>query len=441
MSPDAALKSPEAALARTTSLINEEYFGGSADPGAITSGLLATTVCLFADEKNASSRAGQAALVTAFQLIARMGIGIELNVPDVPLKLSLPPLNAPTLNAALVDLGADLIPGVEVRQAATSAGTAFAFGDSASSDHQGGRVISVEASDFGCRVLPAGGSARRIESDAALGGLAAGAAVAALALDRALENIEAAAGTARTSQPRPSPGPPVDIDLRKIFPKLGRMRRSLPRLDVISGGAVTNCFLYVMLWLRVQCEQVEICDDDDVDWHNLNRCTQFRASDVASPKAFALERCATDSLRIWGRRERFEKPAAGNQPTLADDVVVGVDRIEARWWVQQAWPRNLYVAATSNREAVVTTHHRSGACAGCAHPEAAPPRDEIPTISFVSFWAGLIQACALLTEEASSSPRRLTVFPFALGESAWSSAADLRPTARCAIGCAASGQV
>jgi hypothetical protein len=120
---------------------------------------------------------------------------------------------------------------------------------------------------------------------------------------------------------------------------------------------------------------------------------------------------------------------------LADDVVVGVDHIEARWWVQEAWPRNLYVAATSNHEAVVTTHHANGACAGCAHPQAAAAPDEIPTISFVSFWAGLLQACALIDKNTCSTSRRLTVFPFALGEPSWASTAELRPIAGCPIQC------
>lgn len=427
---------PQAALARTTSLINEEYFGGAADPDAIAAGLLRTTVRLVADESNAASLAGQAALVTAFQLIARMGIGVELLIPEVQLVLAVPPLSQAMLRAALVDLGADLIPGLRIRETAVDAEITFVFGDSAATETNGGPTLAVDASDFGCRIQAAPGS--RIDSDVAYGGLAAGAAVAALALDHALPNIEAATEQVRTSQPRPSPGPPVDIDLEMIFPTLSRVPRSLSNLDVISGGAVTNGFVYALLWLQVRCERLEIADDDDVDWHNLNRCTQFRASHVTATKVAALEQSTTEWLRIFGRQERFRRPEAGRAPRLADDVVVGVDRIEARWWVQEARPRNLYVAATSNREAVVTTHHANGACAGCAHPHAAPPPEEIPTISFVSFWAGFLQACALLTEDARSAPRRLTVFPFALGERHWASTTQLKPIAGCAIRCAAS---
>ena len=425
---------PQTALARTTRLLNEQYFGGNADPDAIAAGLLRTTIRLIADEKNASTVAGQAALVTAFQLTTRMGISVELIVPELQLVRVVPPLRAPTLRAALLDLGADVVPGLTIRQTRLDAEMTFVFGDSTDDESTGEPMLVIDVSDFGCRIGLADEPGSRVESDIAYGGLAAGAAIAALALDRALPNIEAATECSRTSQPRPSPGPPVNIDLRAIFPNLSPAPRSISSLDVISAGAVTNGFIYTLLWLPVRCARLEIADDDDVDWHNLNRCTQFRASDVTSPKVAAIERSRTNSLRIAGRRERFHRLKPGQRSTLADDVVVGVDRIEARWWVQEAWPKNLYVAATSNHEAVVTVHHANGACAGCAHPRAAPPPDEIPTISFVSFWAGLLQACALL-ENTRSTSRRLTVFPFALGEPSWASTATLQPIAECAIQC------
>ena len=66
-------------------------------------------------------------------------------------------------------------------------------------------------------------------------------------------------------------------------------------------------------------------------------------------------------------------------------------------------PEHLYVAATSLYEATVTTHHPDEPCAGCAHPDAGPPPEAIPTISFVRFWAGLLQACALLGSEQKHS--------------------------------------
>jgi hypothetical protein len=87
-------------------------------------------------------------------------------------------------------------------------------------------------------------------------------------------------------------------------------------------------------------------------------------------------------------------------------VIVGVDSIPARWHIQEAQPQNLYVGSTNNHEAVLTTHHPSQPCAGCAHPDDENPNDQefVPTISFVSFWTGLLQSCALLAEPRSDTP-------------------------------------
>jgi hypothetical protein len=103
------------ALARTTLLLNEEWFSGEANEAAIADALLACTVRFVADDPSLSSRAGQTALVTAFMLTARLGIGIELQVPNTPLLDPVAPLREPRLVEALVDLGSDLIPGALVR--------------------------------------------------------------------------------------------------------------------------------------------------------------------------------------------------------------------------------------------------------------------------------------------------------------------------------------
>jgi hypothetical protein len=422
---------PEVVLTRSARLINEQYFAGEADEDAIVAGLMATTVRLVADEQNMSSIGGQAALVTTFQLIARLGLGVELIVPDVELVTEVPPLRRPTLRAALLELGEDLLPQQTVRAFELSEDVTFVFGDS---EYETG--LRVQVMDLGCRIVKAGSASSRVESGCPLGGLAAGTAAAAIALDAALPRIEEATRMRRTTRPRPSVGPPVDIDLGLIFPSLEEGLLGCPRFDVVSGGAVTNALVNVFHWLAPLVPDMFVLDDDDVDWHNLNRCVQFRASDVMTAKTDALQKTSTGLLTIKGTRGRF---AATGEQLMADHVAVGVDDIRARWWVQESWPSHLYVAATSNYEAVVTTHHPGQACAGCAHPEAAAPRSEIPTISFVSYWAGLIQACALLADlSGESDARRITVYLFALGERTWWTASRLTPVRGCAIACPAS---
>jgi ThiF family len=428
----------EQALSRTTRLINQAFFDACADESAITTGLLATTARLVADEANMSSRSGQAALVSAFQLIARMGIGIELIAPDIPLVAEIPPLTQPTLRAALLDLGQDLIPGATLRENAEHADVTFVFGDSPCKDLD---TIHVTATDFRCLLTRERGTAR-LTQDSPIGALAAGAAAAAIALDTALTHIERATGTPRSTRPRPSPGPPVDIDLRELFPSLSvGGRPHLGEIDAISAGAITNALVSTLLWLPDTTADLRVLDDDSGELSNMNRNMQQRASDNGKPKTEILTRSSTSRLRITGVNARFPETNREGILPLAERVAVGVDHIPARWWIQEEWPANLYIGATTNHEAIVTTHHPGEPCAGCAHPHPLPLAEGqfVPTISLVSFWAGLLQTCALIEEITQRRPaRRITVYPHGLGERHWCRVVDLPTGAQCAIGCPAS---
>jgi hypothetical protein len=198
------VKTHKDALERTTLLLNRELFGGRADEQAIADALLRTTVRLAADRESLASRAGQSALVTAFLLVARLGIGIELVAPNVRLLDPVAPLRLPHLVDALCDLGADF------------------------------RVD-----------LERGADAARV-GELPFGGFAGGAAIAAIALEPLVSRIESATGlTARS--PRPSPGPPMRIYLEDLFPRLAAaVSTDLGEVDAISGGAITHALLFCM---------------------------------------------------------------------------------------------------------------------------------------------------------------------------------------------------
>lgn len=427
------------ALSRTTRLINQEYFDGEADEEAITKGLLATTVRLVGDEANLTNRGGQAAFVTAFQLIARMGIGIELTVPEVELVAGIAPLRGGGLRAALLELGADLIPGAVVREGRGSVDLTFVFGDARCSEDE---AVYINVGNLECRLTKEKGERERLRADYPLGGLAAGAAAAAIALDAGLPRIAQAAGRDLSSRRRPSTGPPVEVDLGLLFPTVRPGVVELGRIDAISGGAVTNALVAVLEWLPGLVADMRILDDDVVDLSNLNRCPQFRRSDVGDAKTAVLSKAGGGLFAVTGVEARLSEESRSEILPLAGRVAVGVDNSSSRWFVQQQWPDHLYVGATNNREAVLTTHHPGEPCAGCAHPDPVEPGEMVPTISFVSFWAGLLQACALLAEaDTAQAARRVVVYPFGLGEKLWSMASALPRGARCAIGCPASGTI
>ena len=90
-------EAPARALARTVQLVADDVFGRrlGEDPeleGAVLEGLRATTVRLVADRANLESYAGQTALVSLFGLLAMMGLGIDLDIPEIKLLPPQPPL-------------------------------------------------------------------------------------------------------------------------------------------------------------------------------------------------------------------------------------------------------------------------------------------------------------------------------------------------------------
>jgi hypothetical protein len=354
----------------------------------------------------------------------------------MPLIEIVQPLRAPTLATALLELGSDLIPGTTVTTDAKHAHVTFVFGDTLS--HAG--EIIVEADDLSCRLTSSGGrEPTRISADCPLGAMAAATAAAAIALQHALPQLEVATGCAMSARPRPPAGPPVHIDLRELAPGLRPGARRLGRVDAISGGAITNSLLYTLLWLPEVTADVRVIEGKRADPPDLNRYTQLRASDNNRLKVDVLADGASNDISIVGVEALFEGATRERLVPLAEKVTVGVDDIEARWSVQREWPAHLYIGATDNTSAVLTTHRPGQPCSGCAHPDPLPPMrpgEFVPTISFISFWAGFLQALSLLSPPASA--RRITVYPFALGGGSWLHLSELPEGARCSIDCDAS---
>jgi molybdopterin/thiamine biosynthesis adenylyltransferase len=345
----------------------------------------------------------------------------------------------------LLELGEHLIPETTLRTERGTVAVTFVYGTTPCAE-QG--AIHVYAGEFQCHLswdrpdtFPSATSP--------LGGLAAAGATAAIALEHAVPEIERTTGIARSRRPRPSPGPPVHIDLRELFPALersavakGQARAAIGAFDAVSGGAIANALVATLLQLPNIGGDMRVIESEPADLSNVNRYLQLRGDEDERAKIDVLRDSSTPSLRITGVPQRFTEETREQLRPLRELVFVGVDDIPSRWRVQEEWPESLIVGATNDREAVATSHHPGDPCVGCAHPDPLPPSGEfIPTISFVSFWAGLLQVCTLLTELAEGpTARRYTVFPFALGGSHWYDVAKLVTNKRCPVGCARSFQ-
>ncbi len=419
------------ALQRTTLLLNQEWFAGEADERAIADALLASTVRFNADEESLCCRAGQSAIVTAFMLTARLGIGIELRCLNVPVIDLAAPLRLPRLVDSLVELGSDLIPGARVRGSAGAVQETFLFGSGTVELHA---AVRVTASDFGAH-LERGTAGAPCTGKLPFGGFAAGAAVAAIALQAALPGIERATGL-RARTPRPSAGPPVLISLGELFPKLvAGLTLELGDIDTISGGAIIHALLFCLLRIPGLHIRMRVIEPQRADLSNVNRYALLRACDEGRLKIEQLTSVATGDVEIEGVPALFTNETREVILPFAERVVVGVDDVQARWRVAEENPHWLAVGATGNHLAQLTTHVPGSPCAACAHPVPLPAQT-IPTISFVSFWAGLLQACALVS--GSSAPRNVSIYPFALGGLAATVSNEPVPDRACPIGCAAS---
>jgi hypothetical protein len=220
------------------------------------------------------------------------------------------------------------------------------------------------------------------------------------------------------------------------FPDLAEsLTVDLGDVDCVSGGAITNGLLFCLLRDPNAQISLRVIEEQGVELSNVNRYALLRASHEGCVKVKQLEAASTARVRVAGVEALFTPKTREMILPLADRVVAGVDDVEARWWVQQEDPRWLAIGATSNHLAQLTTHAPDSPCAGCIHTTPLPPQT-IPTISFVSFWAGLLVACALVS--GLDAGVNLVMYPFALGGPAGVSVFALGPNPNCPVGCMAS---
>lgn len=423
------------ALARTALLIEMDIFGPGANHGLIVDGLRATTARITADRANLDSPAGQTALVTLYAQLAMMGLQIDLDVPAVGLIADQPPLRGSDLLASLLGYSNDLLPGGSARPSATPDVT-FILGDTLGPAD----AVRVSGEEW-TAIVSTLRSGPRWQGTGPAGAMAAASAAAVEGLRAAVPRIAEHLGcpVPKDRRWRTEPGRHVDLDLSR-YQIDGPV--VLGKVDMISGGAITNAALYTMLRIPELTATVRIIEPDMLDLGNLNRYALGPRSMVGHPKIRVLESFGTPAVRITGSGERFDDAAAPTLAPMAPRVLVGVDHIPSRWAAQRAAASGwICVAASSHDFVLVSAHPVGSACASCVHPRDDDIAGEIPTISFVSFWAGLIQALELIACAAGKSPvwtRSTHVWPFGLDNLRGIHHFAQDPIANCPVRCRAS---
>jgi hypothetical protein len=115
----------------------------------------------------------------------------------------------------------------------------------------------------------------------------------------------------------------------------------------------------------------------------------FLLPELEMPKARVLGSYATSAFPILPLESRFDPEVYAKIGRLSDAVLVGVDDIKTRWDVQKAWPHWLGIGTTTHFGSMASFHMPGTPCAGCLHPRDDLMERTMPTVAFVSFWAGL----------------------------------------------------
>jgi hypothetical protein len=381
------------ALNRTLLLCRDFVWPDEASEDEIAETLVGIGVTIVADRDNLRTAAAQSAVVALAGQVLGYGSNLRLIIPDVPVVGYQPPLLSMRLREGLVDLASDLIPGgrAELVDRPDAGDFVFIIGDTpwpvdgAHAWRLGGTRWSgvVARPETNVPVWP---------DDFPIGALAAATSAAAEPFKGALVDLLARSGTDK----RHAELLPADFT-RIILGSDDLLKSPLPLgdLDVVSGGAIASSFLHALLRVSGVSGRVRVFEPETLDLSNLNRYPLARRSQVGMLKIHALADWQRPDLTIAGSALRFDQTSLGDVAPLASRIVIGTDDIPSRWFAQLQQPEWLGVGATTHSHVVVSEHSVDEPCVGCLHPEDDDVDAPIPTISFVSYWAGLVLVARL----------------------------------------------
>jgi hypothetical protein len=389
------------ALDRTLRLMRDEVKSDVGDE-ILLQALTSTTVALIADKNNISCHSAQTAFVTAAILMARSGHRVHVLAPNVPLIGPQPPLGIGRMVEQLVQTGTNMLPGVEFSTAIPSdeIDLVIALGNSPVAI-SGRRTIRLNAEPWAGIVAP--------ETDLTpwggdwwpIGSMVAAALGAGEAFKVTMQKLQPFA----PNQERMNTLFAYTEKIRFTIAPLGTpYARELGLFDLISGGAITSTALYVLSRIPGVSGRGRIVESDTLAISNLNRYPLMLRSHTELFKADDLVALFTGTgLKLAAVAMRYEPITVKKIGPLAPSVLIGVDHIPTRWLVQQAGPAWLGIGATTHWSAMASFHEEDASCAQCLHPTDDPNDAPIPTVAFVSFWAGLLTASYFLRHVAGET--------------------------------------
>lgn len=394
-----------------------------------------------ADEMNLSCNSGQTALVTLVSLMSRMGMQVDLVLPDVPIANSQTPFQPGPIRSALVASSERLMPGAAITAAAgftpdivfTLGTTQIDCGDVPLWRLSGGDWSGYISADWSTPT-------RNWDAECPVGGMVSALLGANEAFKTAIRKLILRRQADLTFF-EPSKACGWDFGATPL-PK-GIV--DLGTVDMISAGAITQAALYALHRFPRLKVRGRLFDDDQTAASNLNRNMLTFVEDVGLSKVDTVSARCEAGFKLDPLPRRFEKKSI-DRVRLATRVLVGVDDIPSRWAVQQEAPGWVGVGGTSHFGVSSSSHCLGQACCGCLHPvDDGGEVAAIPTVSFVSLWSGLSLAVRLIREALGNpypaSQQQLWLTPLRMDLAHAGIWSPVPARKDCPVGCASSRQI
>lgn len=389
------------------------------------------------DLDNLLSHSGQTALVTLVCLLSRMGMQVGLAVPDIAMLAPQPPLSGTSLRDALNSSSGALVSGATIcHDSDLSPDLIFVLGDTAIDSSPTPAWRLTDSDWYGALSRDEEQKAHSWTAKWPVGSMVS----AALAASEAFKFVIRRLRFRRQAdliffEPSRLCGwsfDPAPIPERSV---------SIGNVDVISAGAISQAALYALMRFPNVHMWGRIFDDDLTGASNLNRNMLTLICDLDSPKVRVVAGRCGAKLRLEPVAQRFV--GKSSQTDLAHRILVGVDDIPSRWEVQRHAPGWVAVSGTSHFSVSSSEHGPNQPCCGCLHPvDDVGGANPIPTVSFVSFWAGLGMAVRLIREALGSpcpsSQQHFWLTPLRMDEPHAAMWFPVAPQRDCPVRCLAS---
>lgn len=366
----------------------------------IVEALREMSVCVVADSQNLRCHSGQSCLVTFVQLVQAMGCRVKLVMPEMPIMGPQPPLVGSDLRGALVEYGRDSMPdsSIELVDRPSDIDLVFVLGD-CPFEWPRNYAWRLYGGAWWGAVTTVNDRASRWAGEFPVGACVAAAIAAAEPFKAIVRSLIS------RFRRRPFATEQFDVTLAAkvdLAPGVGASDFVLlGDVDVTSAGAISMASMHCLLRCPDLAASFRIIDPDVLGLPNMNRAPLTLLSNLGEAKVDAIARWSRPpEVLITGIQKRLNATAALELADFAPSCLVGCDDIPTRWLVQERMPQWVAVGSTADFFTLTSEHTPNTPCARCLHREDDNFRGTVATVSFVSYWAGLLIAARLLRRAA-----------------------------------------